>query len=841
MDEGSTLYQRRQWASQNPLEEVKGLGTREEQHRTPSRIFSVRHGVKFVQGHPIGSLLSCLIVGMMVLNLNQGPILHANLSSHNKIHNSHDKPLRTLERVISDNGCKKTPFVTPHESTYEMPLTPAWYNGQLPSHVQLCEELINRNNFVTRVAQQDQSGGLRSTPTFDKFVVRESPILCQDWSKPHSALMQLISSSIIAYAGERFGLEYHHGCHKLLEAEYIRGLGFDVTTVQQVFPELKMPIDQRVLSLGDVVFDLCNSCIQEYNNNGAEIGSYDATHHCLGFPDRGPVSMGTVNQQIQGRNGMPEMIMKEELVDSQGNIFHSALESVLPLVRNRLWHQARDWQVEAMIPRNDPLTGSVIFFDSGQSLPIPFHLYKDYIPDDTSRIDIISGPNCASGNLAISMSRLEPLSCLEHLTELREYLHNYGSEFGVEVTFTLVSSTATQFTRMTQTSTLICPPETLSCLLPTLAKERTKNAVIFESPESTTSYWFDSLGNAVQNINVIRLTHDQMAMDREQQFIEAKFQGFSTDQVVGRAPPGLNRPNPLDAILGDTRDTPSEDTRGRSNVDEDSSSAQEPAFINDYVPQEDTSYSFGEDENNGQAESTISYDEGSRSEPQPEYSFDNIINDESKTTKKHKPVEVHIRTDLNNGGETDTGAAESSVMIGNLIQTGSQESERESERGYSNKELHVIKHPKTPSGEYELITEEDQTPSESKPVYNLDAIFHGGEDDDSSMQASYRKHNDEKEEKQLWGSTEGESNSGMSLHGGGNARFDENEGSEAEVSYKSMGGPSVGSSRSDENEGIEAQGSEAEVSYKSMGAPSGASEEEEDVDIDYKNLFGNWR
>ena len=864
MDVGSTLHQRRQWVSQNPLEQVKENCIPEGRHRTPFRTSSVKDGVKFIRTHPVGSLLSCLIVGLMVLNLNQGPILHGYVSSQ-KIHNSsHEKPLRTLERVVSDNGCKKTPFVTPHEATYSVPLTPPWYSGQLPSHIELCQELINRNDYVTRLAK-DQSGGLRSGTTFDKYVVRESPILCQDWSKPHSALMQLISSSIIAYVGERFGLEYHHGCHKLIEAEYIRGLEFDVTTAQQVFPELRLPIDQRVTSLGEVVHDLCNNCIQEYNSNGQEFGSFDATHHCLAFPNRGPVTTGLVSQQIQGRNGMPEMIEVEETVDSQGNVFHSALESVLPLIRNRIWHQARDWQVEAMIPRGDPLTGAVIFFDAGQSLPIPFHLYRDYIPQDTTRIDIISGPNCASGNLAISMSRMEPLSCLEHLTELREYLQNFAREFGVDVAFTLVSSTATQYTRMTQTSTLICPPETLSCLLPTLAKERTKNALIFESPESSTAYWFDSLGKAVQNIEIVRLTHDQMVMDREQQYIEAKFEGFSTDQVVGRAPPGMNRPDPMSAILGDT---PSEDTRGRSNVDSDSSLTQ-PGFHNNLV-QDDTSLPSG-DAYNQRSESNISYGEGTSSEhstnpTEPVFSFDSIINDKPSTSKKNEPAEIHIRTDLLNKKED---AVESAVNIGNIIETdnsgetdlvrGKVTSNQEhstkqlhvmpppkkehSVQEHSTKQLHVMQPPKKSSNEYELIIE-DEKPSEVELVYDHDSIFDDGNDDKEKKHTSYRKQNYEDENKLLWGSSQGEPNSGMSLHGASSVT---DKGNEVEVNYKSYNsGMSLHGRNSARGKGNE--GGEVEVSYKSMGGPSNAVKEGEsetsdemDVDIDYNNLFGNWR
>ena len=542
-DDGESLHQRRQSASQYQPDEMIPTESKNKvrSNRIPFRLAIAKDKMKYISGHPVGAAISLLVIGLMALNLNQGPMLKDFVAVDKNHHNSNTN-IRSLE-ISNAASCRKTPYVGMQDAAFSMPLTPPWYDEEQPSHIILCNELMKRNDYVANQQDQEEGGGLRSKP-FSKFIVHESPELCADWSKPHSALMQLISSSIIAFVGERFGLEYKHHCHDNLNAEYRRNLNFDVTTVQEIFAELRMPIDQRLLKLGEVVYNLCSNCVEEYKFNKESNGETEATHHCLAFPDHGAVKLGMVNKQVTGADGMPEIIQQEELVDSQGNIFHTALESVLPLVRDRLWHVARDWHSESKIPRGDPKTGVVIFIDAGTSMPLPLNLYLQSIPQYATHIDIISGPNCANGNLAISMSHLQPIKCLKHGSELRDYLRNHFSDLGVEVTFTLLSSTAASYTRMIQTNTLICPPESFSCLLPALAKQGSKNTVIFESPESSTYTWFNYLGKSVKNIEVIRLTHGQMSIDQEEQFIDAKYAGFSTDQVVGPKPPGLFRPYP---------------------------------------------------------------------------------------------------------------------------------------------------------------------------------------------------------------------------------------------------------------------------------------------------------
>ena len=539
MDNKESAHLRRQWVSQYQLENMKDIESELCERR---KVLGRGEMIYSVMRYPVTVVMSLVVFSLMILNLNQSTDLHGYISANKVHHQSHG--LRSLEKSESSN-CMKTPLVTPQESAYSMPMTPPWYSYDKPSHISLCEELISRNDYVTN--EQSNEGSATTSP-FTKFVVHETSEFCADWSKPHSAMMQIISSSIIAYVGERFGLEYTHNCHNVLDASYRHNLNFDVTTVQEIFTEQKMPIDQKVLQLGEVVHELCVGCIEEYNNNNGAFDGSDASHHCMAFPDRGGAKTAIVAEQIKGQNGMPQMVQREAQVDSKGNVFHTALESVLPLVRNRLWHVARDWQNESKIPRGDPRTGAVIFIDADSSMPIPFHLYRQFIPPYITQIEIMSGPNCAKGKLAVSMSQFQSMSCLQHGAELRDYLHDNYQDQAVDVSFNLLSSTAAQYTRMIQTNTLICPPNTISCLFPALAKDKIKKAVLFEITGSSTYHWFNYLGNAVgnavPNVSVVRLTSAQMAIDQGQAFVEAKYAGFSPDQLIGRKPAGLYRPSP---------------------------------------------------------------------------------------------------------------------------------------------------------------------------------------------------------------------------------------------------------------------------------------------------------
>jgi len=451
----------------------------------------------------------------------------------------HSTKLKRTLRHANDS-CAKNPYINVKQAINLMP--PAVASGttiEQPSHITLCNELINRNKAAQLFASKQEKGEI--PPVFTNFVVHESRHLCENWSTPHSALMEIISSSIIAYVGKRFGLKYQHKCHHSVGVKE-DSLPFDVTNIQQIFPEASMPIDEREIRLGEVAHNLCKACIEQYNH-GQFRNSLQETHHCLAFPRLLNVHEGTVRVEKFDKanpNSMPQVMMQKDIIDGQGHIVRSALSSVLPLVKNRLYHASLDWSSRSHIPAHDPKSGAVIYLDGDLSLAVPFWHYQEHISPAVTHISILSGPSCAQGHLlsgGIAMQMKGGILCAKYAFELRDYLSNHFIDKGVEVSFEIVASTAAAYSRMILSHTLICPPNTVSCLFPALAKEQSKTAVILESPQlGTTFHWFTYFGNSAKNIKVIPLNPQQLKMDQEQAFIDSQYAGFSVGEVIQKLP-----------------------------------------------------------------------------------------------------------------------------------------------------------------------------------------------------------------------------------------------------------------------------------------------------------------
>jgi hypothetical protein len=452
-----------------------------------------------------------------------------------------------------------------------------------PSHITLCQELIARNaqalaNVEATMTERDRDRNLRSLQSSDstlsinqhstqsfslsnsKFIVHEDEQTCTNWKNPHQSLMNIIASSIVSFVGVRFGLEYYHDCHHTVLFNNHGGgsdedSSFDVTTIQQIFPSLSMPINEHVLALGEVVHNLCSSCIHEYqtsleqnendSSSSSSSSSLYSTHHCLLFPYIPDAHLDYVREQAVDTDGQEQlqMVSQQELLDSQGHIIHTALEAALPYINNRLSHAALDWAYKSVIPERDPSGGAVVYLDAMSSLPIPFHLYQQYLPQDAVHVSILSGPECAiatfpTTSTTTSNSESKSIPCLQYGLELQEYLQTFYSTKKVNVSFDLISSTAAAYSRMILTKTLLCPPGTTTCLLPALAKDKTKDAIILESPDasSPTYKWFTELGgkaSSFNNIKVIPLTSEQMiGVDSQQSQVEDNFRGFAVSEVI---------------------------------------------------------------------------------------------------------------------------------------------------------------------------------------------------------------------------------------------------------------------------------------------------------------------
>jgi len=414
-------------------------------------------------------------------------------------------------------GCEKTAYITSTEAaTFVSSLENSYNNSNntQPAHITLCKELIKRNAEAEN--QDEESKSVQNPFLMSKiktnglFEVHESQDVCTDWERPHSSFMQIISSSIVAHAGNRFGLSYKHNCHIFSHTN----LDFDVTTAQEIFAENPMPFDENKLSLGEVVFNLCQSCIDQENDSDYIArrkqmyeNNIEDTHHCFLFPERGEVHMGDVQEG-------DETQLRQEILDKNKPIVNTALDAALPLVRNRLYRASIDWASRAGIPSNDPRSGAVIYLDAAHSLPIPFYHFRSHIGEAT-HVSIISSPRC-------SESILGNINCLKYASDLQRYLQNYLNEIHfneIEVSFDLVSSTAAAYSRMIQTHNLLCPPGSITCLIPALARQVTKPTIIFECiDDPSTFHWFKSLAKSMpDSIRIITLTLTEMQIDGEQQ------------------------------------------------------------------------------------------------------------------------------------------------------------------------------------------------------------------------------------------------------------------------------------------------------------------------------------
>jgi len=464
------------------------------------------------------------------------------LDQYHQLHR--DRNLRGCDEMTAEQqrslrnrkltGCGKDSYINPEEAFNFLSFMEnrnsdknpsGMYNayGEIePSHISLCKELIKRNNDSE---SKEEDSVTPTNPFLNKiqtngvFEVHESEDICTDWERPHSSLMRIISSSIIANVGGRFNLSYKHGCHSSIP--FGSELEFDVTTVQQIFPQNPMPLNENIVSLGEVVFDLCQSCIDEHSNLG-DLPSEDNredTHHCFLFPNKGEAHTGSVQDE-------ESYSTTEEVLDEGGHIVNTALEAVLPLVRNRLYHASIDWSPRAHIPSHDPKSGAVIYIDATQSLPIPFHFFHPRIPSHVTHVSIISSPACVT-------SKIGSKDCYTYAFQLQQYLQN--KYLGIDVSLDLMSSTAAAYSRMILSHTLICPPGTITCLFPALAREITKESIIFESSNRpSTFHWFNYLAKSKsRSISIIPVSESEiLQVDFEQDNIERQFKAIEVSEVL---------------------------------------------------------------------------------------------------------------------------------------------------------------------------------------------------------------------------------------------------------------------------------------------------------------------
>ena len=348
-----------------------------------------------------------------------------------------------------------TPFVRVQDVAGWMPPIVNPSSLGTPSHVSLCEAFLDRSEG--------------STVTKDLFSVTEDPSTCTDWTAPHYSVMEIYASSLIATVGRTLGLKYRHNCHRSIgNYKFKRGdvngqveeilTHWDFTTIQQLMVEnLVTNADAKAVD-SNTVKELCQGCIA-FHKNGQKPDSFSSiSHHCMLFP-------GNFKQESQ-----------------------LAFKSILPSVVDRLQKASKDWMRHSSPLIDEENTGVIIYIDDTSSL-LHYTVYDANIPEKVSTIQIFVSASCARASVHHANN------CVEHGRRIKRFfMQTRGLYEGTYVRIDVVAATAASFTRMVNVKTLVCPPGSVSCLLPAVAKNPGTKAVIIEASNHPVTFdWFHNL------------------------------------------------------------------------------------------------------------------------------------------------------------------------------------------------------------------------------------------------------------------------------------------------------------------------------------------------------------
>lgn len=460
--------------------------------------------------------------------------------------------------------CNKTPYVSPDQAVNEMPEILMTDGDEMmgvrgvgdtdissmvekpkPTYLTMCEELVKRNKNT--MEKEDKGNFLPPLTGTEWLVMREEEAVCRDWANPHHRLMDMIASQLVAYAGASFGIKYDHDCHQFIRSQH--EYAFDVTTIQEIYPQLPLRLNENLVGIGDIIWTLCDNCIKEQG-----FSNPNSAHHCLLYPEPSSLSssslttMGRVQQHQHQTEGVIDGDNDAEIQwDDRRKLappLPSALEAALPLVKNRLYHAAIDYSKKSDIPDHDPRSGAVIYIDE-TSMNIPYRVFAEQMPKHASHISILTSPKCVEATL-----KPNNINCIDYANRLKLYMEKHFNYGDAEVSFDIVGSTATTFSRLILTHNLLCAPGTITCLLPSLVRQGSKETIILESVDETnTFHWFSSFSNHAENIKVLPLSQDDLyAEDADQIDISKNTPAFVIPQH--NAPMQVNAP-PQSNVEGD--------------------------------------------------------------------------------------------------------------------------------------------------------------------------------------------------------------------------------------------------------------------------------------------------
>lgn len=383
---------------------------------------------------------------------------------------------------------KHSPYVLIGDIIQTMPPTiPQSERENPPSYIKLCKAFIEKSEavgFVTEgnyvaddtdresvssgggiaeemrsLAQEGEGeeGGLNE----NLFYVVEDKALCEDWQAPHFSTLAMYASSLIAAVGRPLGLRYKHDCRRHM-LEMRNSKHYDWTPIQSLLPNNLIAKTDAEKIGSEQIKSMCQDCISKYETNGLPEFMSSTTHHCL---------------------MMPENDVATSLLNSGKEL---PMTYALPSMIDRMRHVADDWIATTGYIKNEDETGVVIALD-GRSTMMNYKVYDSIIPTGVKSIQIFASSSCGIDYVE------SKTDCIEHGRRLKRYFINTrSSQYGTYVRYDVVGSTAASFSRMVNSRILICPPGTISCLLPALAKKAGKKAYIAEDPsEEETFQWME--------------------------------------------------------------------------------------------------------------------------------------------------------------------------------------------------------------------------------------------------------------------------------------------------------------------------------------------------------------
>jgi len=351
-----------------------------------------------------------------------------------------------------------------------------------PSHIILCQELLNRRKAT-------QSG----LPIKAPFSLQEDESVCTDWSAPHASLLEIMASTVVAHVAAKYNVVYQHNCGTQSSPESSDGL--DWTTIQQIFPVSSLVLDNNSIKEKEIA-DLCLGCVNAFvaggssarTNKGGNPVWYDPTetHHCIFDPK--------TSQSIDiDTDGVDLEATPEQVYDAQQHVVNRVFPSMVDRFRLAAAEQklessenyieddgpqfarSRGNAEDSVRPNSSRDIQDVIIYIEKETLHLSDLQFDQYIPPSATSICIHLHPLCAATKI-----------CAQYGADIHTYLAKMHTS--AEVTLDMIASTAEAYSNMVTASYLICPPGTTACLIPAMVKEEGTFAIVGESPDRSNTY-----------------------------------------------------------------------------------------------------------------------------------------------------------------------------------------------------------------------------------------------------------------------------------------------------------------------------------------------------------------